>query len=225
MALKPSTLGVALKPGTVGVALKPTPARADIAAAAFAALIGGAAILAPKGLLRAFGGPSHLAGVSDRADVSDLDGLSNLNGVGVLGWRLMGIRTLGIAVLLLRRPDEVRRLALLTQLPDSVSFVLAWRSGALPAAGLARCLAGAGAMVTLTFLGGQRRKPHPPVRQERPRGRIGLDPSSPPAHAAAAPTRRHVGWRPRRHPGRHQGGTPAARRRLLAPEWFAGLPQ
>ncbi len=143
--------------------LKPNAERADNAAAAFAALIGGAAILAPRRLLRAFGGPSDLVGRSD------------LDGIGVLGWRLMGIRTLGIAVLLLRRPqhDEVRRLALLTQLPDSVSFALAWRSGALPAAGLARCLAGAGTMVTLALLGGRHRIPHPAARLERSRGRIG----------------------------------------------------
>ena len=101
------------------------PTRIDRITGSFALAVGVLAIAAPRRALR-------LLGVRD------------LSSVGLLGWRLFGIRNVGLASLILAGRPGMRRFALVTQLPDSLSFVAAGRTGGLNAPATAFCLSGSG---------------------------------------------------------------------------------
>ena len=105
-------------------------ARIDRITGAFALGVGALAVVAPRRALR-------LLGVRD------------LSPAGVLGWRLFGIRNVGLAGLVLAGRPGMRRFALVTQLPDSASFVAAGRSGGLNAPATTFCLSASGFVTTM----------------------------------------------------------------------------
>ena len=107
-----------------------TPSQIDRITAAFAFAVGVLAAAAPRRALR-------LLGVRD------------LTSAGLLGWRLFGIRNLGLSVLVGAGRPGMRRFALVTQLPDSASFVAAGRTGGLNAPATAFCLSASGFVATM----------------------------------------------------------------------------
>lgn len=106
------------------------PSRIDRITGTFALAVGVLAIVAPRRALR-------LLGVRD------------LSAVGLLGWRLFGIRNVGLATLIHAGRPGMRRFALVTQLPDSISFVVAGRTGGLNAPATAFCLSASGFVSTM----------------------------------------------------------------------------
>lgn len=104
--------------------------RIDRITGTFAFVVGVVAVVAPRRALR-------LLGVSD------------VSGAGVLGWRLFGIRNIGLAILIHVGRPGMRRFALVTQLPDSLSFVAAGRTGRLNVPATVFCLTGSGFVTTM----------------------------------------------------------------------------
>ena len=107
-----------------------TSSRIDRITGAFAFAVGVLAIAAPR---RALG----LLGVRD------------VSAARVLGWRLFGVRNVGLASLILAGRPGMRRFALVTQLPDSLSFAAAGRTGGLNAPATAFCLSASGFVTTM----------------------------------------------------------------------------
>ncbi len=82
-------------------------------------------------------------------------------GAAVLGWRLFGIRNIGLSALIMAGRPGMRRFALLVQAPDSLSFAAAGRSGALNVPATAFCLSASGFVTTMCLAAdaAERREP------------------------------------------------------------------
>jgi hypothetical protein len=101
------------------------------AAAALALVIGAAAILSPRRLVRAYGVAS-----------------TEMTAIGTLGWRLFGVRNLLVAGAALLGDRSARKAMLITQIPDQLVFLKAYRSRSLPPiAALSAMLTSAGIVV------------------------------------------------------------------------------